>query len=475
MKLDDELEKLKNDIPEDSLNYNEIYQKASLSPKHKYLYKKRFVFLSLAILTIFIISFSIIFPIVKINNDNTNSEYTNEKLVSLIQNVSTKTVSAEHVTYDEFINKYNIFCEKIAAETINNGENNVVSPYSIFSCLVLLSTITDNNSKKEILDALDMTEELILNNYPYFYSKHNYENDSKYYPSKEKTYNSIWIQNNLPINRNTINSLTNNFYCYPYYINYKDNQNANNVIKQYVSNNTEGLIEQDFNFTVDTIISLLNVNYLKDVWHNGSLRVQHNTIFKNIDNVDKKMDFNITDYGYGQIAYEENYSHFYTTTHKYKIKFILPNYSTNIHDIFNQETIANVNNYKYKSYDDNNEYYTCCKFPSFSLESELIILNDILKNKFGIKDIFGSNADLSKLLTDVTAFVSKIEHKAKLELNDDGIKAAAVTAAVVESATAAEEKPKNKIYSEFILNRSFGVIVTNSNNEIIYTGIVDRV
>ncbi len=158
MKLDDELNKLKDNIPENNLDYKVIYNKSKIK-SNRTINSKRLMYLTLAIVGALIISICSIFPFIK--NDTNNYS---DQLVSLIQDINYEKVNEEPIDYDLFIDKYNIFSEKIASELVNNGENNVVSPYSIFSCLVLISAVCDNNSKDEILNALDMSEELILNN-----------------------------------------------------------------------------------------------------------------------------------------------------------------------------------------------------------------------------------------------------------------------------------------------------------------------
>ena len=53
---------------------------------------------------------------------------------------------------------------------------------------------------------------------------------------------------------------------------------------------------------------------------------------------------------------------------------------------------------------------------------------DDLKS-IGVKDVFESKkADLSKLTSDKSAYIAEMKHVATIELSNDGIKAAAVTA-----------------------------------------------
>ena len=67
------------------------------------------------------------------------------------------------------------------------------------------------------------------------------------------------------------------------------------------------------------------------------------------------------------------------------------------------------------------------KIPVFKFDYDLDLKNDL--NKLGITDVFdGSKADLSNL-TSGEAVISRADHKANIDFSNDGIKAAAVSAA----------------------------------------------
>ena len=73
---------------------------------------------------------------------------------------------------------------------------------------------------------------------------------------------------------------------------------------------------------------------------------------------------------------------------------------------------------------------TMVSFPRFKIE-ESLDLHDVLKS-MGIKDLFDENrADLSGMDGTRELYVSKIFHKAFVEVNEEGSEAAAATAAVV--------------------------------------------
>lgn len=424
---------------------------------------KLFVLLSF----IFMITLGIIYGVVYVNASNINDN--NAKLLS---DVNTTIVDKKDESYESFIAKYNDFSSKISSELLK--DNCVVSPYSVFSNLILMYAITDNNSKTELLNALDMTESEITKNYQYFYGKHNYVNKAEdEVITQEKTYNSLWIQNNLSVNNNIISKLANSYYCNSYYIDFTKGYQANETITKYVKQNTNGVIDTNFNISKDTLLSIINVNYLKDIWGSNDLRKSGIKDFKNSDNSIISKPFNESFYFLGKIAEEDNYSHFYTETYRYRIKFILPNENIDIRNILTSDVITKVNNYKYTTVINNKSYNTRCIFPNFKLESDLISLSDILINKFGINDIFNqSKCDLS-LLNDKTAVLSEIKHKSVLDVNEKGIEGAAVTLGAMYGSS--DPNQYQKIYEDFLINKSFGIIVSNLDNEIIYTGIIDKI
>lgn len=460
MKLEENLKEISKNFPESNLNPNDIYKKANIND-NKTINKKYVIFASI-IMAVITLMFTI--PYLTLNNKNNNN------LVKLLSEISeTKTV-AEPENYADFIIKYNNFSSKIAdyALDYDTKDNTVISPYSIFSCLVLLSAIADNDSKTEILNALNMDEKLIIDNYPYFYSLHNYENTI----SQEKTYNSIFIQNDLKIKNDCINNLANNYYCYQYQADFKNNF-TNKMITDYVSKNTNGLINEDFEISKEAIAVLINSLYLKTIWNEPLQETENSYNFKNNDLSITSTKLYKTDYSYGKVKQENNYSHFYCKTkNNYKMKIILPNEGINISDIFDNELISYVNNYH--NYDDSN-IYTRCVFPKFKLESSLLGLKELLNNKLGIKKIFDSaNADLSKLFyinPNDNVYVDEIKHKSVLEVDEKGIVGASVTMAIIAETTAIIIEKKE----DFIIDKSFGVIITNKNDEILFTGIIDKI
>jgi len=109
-----------------------------------------------------------------------------------------------------------------------------------------------------------------------------------------------------------------------------------------------------------------------------------------------------------------------------------------------------------------------CKMPKLNFETSAV-LNDMLSN-LGLGNIFSSNADFSGI-ADQNVNVDTILQKTKLELDENGTKAAAVTAVIMECMSAAEED--EPIIKTVELTRPFAFLIYDSNNdEILFMGKV---
>lgn len=101
------------------------------------------------------------------------------------------------------------------------------------------------------------------------------------------------------------------------------------------------------------------------------------------------------------------------------------------------------------------------KLPKFTTEVE-IPLNDIITS-LGAGKMFTSSADFSKL-ADGNMFVSKMLQKAKIEVSEEGTKAAAVTAAIMTMSALAPE-PRQV---EFHADRPFVYFISEGSTGAIY-------
>ena len=399
-----------------------------------------------------------------------------------ISNVNLRLPIQKDTSYDTFVQKYNSFAAKISDELLMT--NKVVSPISIFSNLAILNYISNNDTRAQITKALNMSVDELNKNYPYFSNHHciacmvsSYKTDNTCSTTKvaeERMDNSLWIQEGLYVNTRTTQNLVNNYLCVSYYVDF-NNPKTNETIKKHIKDRTNDLIDLSYDIPKETLLSSISTNYLEDIWGDTKLEKVDLNNFK-ANGTEVLTSYYASNYISGKLVREPFSDFFYAKTkNNYKITFILPKPNPHGFDIYmnmSYDRIEYINNYEYQSVVDNKQYFTRCIFPAFKLESDLIDIKDALINRFNIKDLFDSSkCDLSNLLNQ-NACLSELKHKAKLEVNENGIKGASVTLGMVATSPAPIYE---RVYEELRLDETFGIIVSNDNNEIIFTGIVDKV
>ena len=109
--------------------------------------------------------------------------------------------------------------------------------------------------------------------------------------------------------------------------------------------------------------------------------------------------------------------------------------------------------------------------PRFSYEYSVNNLIDIFR-KMGIKEVFEKNADLSNIFDNSPNkfYVNQAIHKAKIELNEKGTKAAALTFFAIAGNALVMEPPK---VQEINFDRPFAYLIRDAKSkEIMFFGSV---
>lgn len=398
----------------------------------------------------------------------------------------------------EFLNKIDSFAAKLSAKIYHYKEeykntNYTVSPLSIYMALAMAIDCSNNTTRQEMLDAVGVNYEEVVKYTTYLYSLRNEE--YKYYNEEtnsqevsafEMLRNSIWI--NEYYIRNIKNEGVENLAKYYHSDTYKapfttNNELANKLLTDYVKENTKGLIDSNFNVPTELIFALVNTYYLKEIWEENIDELPlSNTLYEFINSDNSKTETKLLEGRYvkGRVYETDTYTHFYTTTqHGYKLKFIVPKDNISVHDIFNEDVLKNVNNIEdYNAYDkENNEMHlTRSLFPKFEAEYDDEI-KDILFNEFNIKSLFGveSVCDFSNVLQDVDVYCSSVIHKTKLKVDEVGIEGAAVTIMMMCESAATSEDPIKYVYHDYIVDKSFGFILTDSRDITLFSGVVNKI
>ena len=401
-----------------------------------------------------------------------------------------KYSDSEQEEYKEFIEKLDAFAAKLTYEVYadSNKQSNIcISPVSVYMALALATECSNGETREEILNAVGVTYDEVKNftKLLYAFSNREYSYTDKMHNKNilafEELANSIWASKNITFKEEGINNLANDYNCDLFKVNFKNGE-GEKLISDYIKEKTHGIIDSDVELSSDTLITLINTFYLKEIWNDDSdeeLKLADKEYnFKNADGSVANTKL-LQGYYFNGKAYEgEGYTSFYTRTeHNFDIKFIVPTDGHTLEEVFTADNIYNVNNlgdYGYKDEENKLKHHTRVLFPKYkaSFDGDLA---EILKNDFGIHDLFDiGQCDFSNV-TDTPIFCNKVIHKCSIDVNDKGIEGAAVTVIAMEYGAEDFSDNYKKVYHDYIVDRAFGFVITDIYGSVIFSGVVNSV
>lgn len=391
-----------------------------------------------------------------------------------------ENVQEDYVLFKDDVNSFTSALSAGAYKAETGDANFVMSPVSVFFALSIAAGCSSGDTREQILSALGVTYSQLENFTSTLYNSVNDEyrgGISNKITGMLKPANSIWIDSGIPVNSSCIDNLSSKFCTYSYYTDFhNDNKNANLAIRNFIKEQTNGLIDRNYSFPQVTNFVLLNTLYLKDIWNiygdNLGMTSDKYT-FVNADGSSEQLNLLSGYYNLGRTYTDEKFSAFFTKTyHNYYIKFLVPAEGYGVNDIFTAENIEKVNSIKeFDPYDDVNmyEYHTRCLFPEFTASYDGY-LKSVLSD-MGITDLFSAEDCDFSALTDEPTYCDDVIHSASLTVNKRGIEGAAVT--VIPGAGAPGPGEYTLVYEDFVVDRAFGFILSDTYGVNLFSGVIN--
>ena len=400
-----------------------------------------------------------------------------------------KAEGLEYTAYNEegfleFQSQAEQFSAKLASGIYQRSEkddNLAVAPNSVFMALSLVAECAGGTTKSELLTALGVSESAIKSHLPTLYRALNQEYKSLGIGSLPttgllKTSNSIWIDESVAYKQSCVEMLANDYYCYPYKADFKNkNGLANYSVRNFVKEQTKGLVDEDFHLSDETLFTFINTMYLKALWNDYGDKIpltNESYSFKEYSGETEQIKLMQRGYYDGMAQEYETFTSFYTQTcDGFKIKFLLPKDGYTVDEVFTTENIYLANTKGYTVYNDEEmkHYLTRCFFPAYEAECDENIAK-VLQEDFGVNSLFDwDRCDLSGL-TDTKVACGEVRHMTELTVDRRGIEGAAVTHIPMAGAPGPGEY--ERVYFDFIVDRAFGFIVTDSHDITLFSGVV---
>jgi len=367
------------------------------------------------------------------------------------------------------------FCWKYFA-TLNRDENIFYSPYGINAVLSILANGATGDTLKELLNALEVDNLENLND--------GHKNFSAFVA---KNYDNFAEANLLLIDKKIIGrGLDKNFKRVVNDVYKSDVREANfsgdvegekQKISRWGSEKTKNFIPNYKSIaTANTVTDLLNVVYFKGTW--AIPFKARNTApqnFKNLDDSIKEVDM-MNEAFDDKIAYFEN-DDFKAIKLPYNANaamyLIMPRDDKvlNVAELWNNYTArANFLNSLSKSSTFGGKVVV--RLPKFELDIE----NNLVENfkAMGIKKSFSDAAEFFNIVKDTSLKIGNAQHRAKIKVDEQGTKAAAVTEITMLETTATPNfEPPRRVY--FIADRPFLFLIRDiESNVTLFAGVVNK-
>ena len=387
--------------------------------------------------------------------------------------------------YKAFLEKLELFAAKLTQKVYAYSDkktNIAVSPVSVYMALALAVECTNGDTRNELLDAVGVTygEVASFTKILYAFSNEKFWSGIPYAKAEDSAFvelaNSIWMDDNVTLTDTGIGSLVNDYNCDLFHVDFQDSK-ASKAIEAYIKDKTHGIIDGAIDVSPETLITLINTFYLKEVWkHNGTdLELTEQEYgFQNADGSLTQTKLLEGLYFSGKAYEGEGYTSFYTTTATgFKVKFILPKDGYTLEEVFTAENIYRINNisdYKGSDYENKLLHSTRVLFPEYeaSYEGDL---TKILQNEFGITSAFDPERSDFSGITEEDLVLESVVHKCELTVTKEGIVGGATTDAYYGDGSSNWKE----VYHDYVVDRAFGFVIADSYGSILFSGTVNFV
>ncbi len=385
------------------------------------------------------------------------------------------------------------------AETLgssNNG-NIAVSPMSAFMVLGMAAESANGKTQEEIYNALGLSADELkymsamlcneLNRglgHDYKYNPETGEEEPITPKNLIKSINTLWTCDKVHFNQEGLAKISNDFYCDLFSTDFKSGE-GNKLINAYVKNETRGFLDVDLDVSTETVLALMNVLYLKEVWndHNRDLEETKNKYdFVNSDQSKVSQKLLEAEYQNGRAIKSDNYRKFYAcTNYGFRLTFIVPEDGHSASDIYKYDALNN-NGYTYREQEGNvvTRYHTRCLFPEFNADMLSSVKKALMD--MGISSLFvEGGCDFSNLVESVDGYTGiycgDVKQAARLEVTRSGIEGAAVTIMEMygDSDPGPDKVVYKDVYEDFIVDKAFAYTLEDSYGNVLFTGVVNKI
>lgn len=347
----------------------------------------------------------------------------------------------------------------------SSNPNPVCSPTNIYMALAMLAETADGETRQELLDFLGVdTIDGLRELAGHIWNGHYWDDGV----TTSILGSSLWLDELYKHNPECAEALAKYYYASSFSGDL-GTEEMNKALQNWLNEQTGGLLEEHANaIELDplTVFALASTIYYKVPWTSefSERRNTEQTFHGKNETVTAtfmNQTFHGNPYywgeGYGAVSLHlEDGS---------KMWLILPNEGVDTNAVMQSDDLWNM---LYTPYSNQKQMKIYLSVPKFKVDASME-LKDLLGN-IGLSTTMGNNADFSNLIPDSELEVGSVAHAATVEIDEEGVAAAAFT--VIEVRDAGVMVNPEEI--DFVLDRPFIFIIQSSDGLPLFAGVVNQ-
>ena len=366
--------------------------------------------------------------------------------------------------YDEFSDVFRkalwefAFKTSGSALTVKDDGNALYSPISLYYALAMVEAGAGGHTKGELRAFLEMLGETDAGaELQKLYALMLHEGTSE-----ELIANAVWMRSELGdlVGQDWLDQLANRFYASAFKVDFKDKATAEKMSK-WVEEQTRGKIKPEVDPTEADMI-LMNTLYFKAEWAEAFDKGNNrkDVFYAPSGTIADVTFMNATHFGQAYLVADE----FRASAIKLKngkIDFILPN-----EGVLPETLLANPDFLKTVYESERQTADVAFSLPKFTYRAKIDVFEKM--EALGLRGMLQQSPDLTVMLPGQDATVTEITQEAFIDLNEEGVEAAAYTEVQIRCTAIL---PPDDIV-EMIFDRPFIYVISDDAGVPLFVGVV---
>ncbi len=349
----------------------------------------------------------------------------------------------------------------------SEGANPVCSPLNLYMALALLAETSQGDSRQQILDALGSGSlEQLREQAGHVWNAHYCDDDA----TATILANSLWLTEGITYREETVRTLAEQYYA-SVFQGPLGSDVMNQTFRQWLSDQTGGLLEdqiQGVSMDPQTVLALASTIYYQAKWVT-EFREERNTQapFQSPDGRKTVTYLNRT-MSHGPYYWGEDFGAVSLSLENgSRMWLFLPDEGKTPADLLASGHALGLALSDPSGYENQKSLMVNLSMPKFDITADTR-MEDAL-GQLGITEVFQPDtADFTAIVPEGGVWLDKVQHAARVQVDEEGVSAAAYTAMMMAGAS----MPPNE-EMDFVLDRPFLFVISSQDNLPLFAGVVN--